>query len=228
MGLGRLLVRLVHPLKVVQAFLIRSVDILLFKSMCVFLLSIVDVYLGKWGFLWECGNQKSALSAQNLECPPDNITQLSTYWAIGVLSSPSPSSSGTWSNTIVIINYDESPSHNIKHKCLHIGLHLQSFKRISKEPQFCFSQIPRHICTFGVSETGDRWVMTSSRPKLGLIESQVQLRFFGFKTFSNWLSQSYLTLDYKRVHRYSPNEHIYSRDLSSLVKHLFEFVFVWC
>ena len=42
--------------------------------------------------------------------------------------------------------------------------------------------------------------MTSSRPKLGLIESQVQLRFFGFKTFSNWLSQSYLTLDYKRVH----------------------------
>ena len=108
------------------------------------------------------------------------------------------------------------------------GVNLQSFKRISKEPQFCFSQIPRHICTFGVSETGDRWVMTSSRPKLGLIESQVQLRFFGFKTFSNWLSQSYLTLDYKRVHRYSLNEHIYSRDLSSLVKHLFEFVFVWC
>ena len=73
--------------------------------------------------------------------------------------------------------------------------------------------------------------MTSSRPKLGLIESQVQLRFFGFKrggTFSNWLSQSYLTLDYKRVYRYSPNEHIYSRDLSSFVKHSFEFVFVWC
>ena len=60
--------------------------------------------------------------------------------------------------------------------------------------------------------------MTSSRPKLGLIESQVELRFFGFKTFSNWLSQSYLTLDYKRVHRYSPNEHIYSRDLSSLIR----------
>ena len=214
-----------------QVFLFRSVDILLFKSVCVFLLSIVDVYLGKWGFLWECGNQKSALSAQNLECPPDNITQLSTYWAIGVLSSQSPSSSGTWSNTITIINYHKSPSHNIKHKCLHIGQEESTFSLSKESPKshnFCFSRIPRHICTFGVSETGDRWVMTSSRPKLGLIESQVQLRFFGFKTFSNWLSQSYLTLDYKRVHRYSLNEHIYSRDLSSLVKHLFKFVFVWC
>ena len=80
MGLGWLSVRLVHLLKIMQVFLFRSLDILLFKTVCVFLLSIVDVYLGKWGFLWECGNQKSALSAENLECRPDNITQLSTYW----------------------------------------------------------------------------------------------------------------------------------------------------
>ena len=47
MGLGWLSVRLVHLLKIMQVFLFRSVDILLFKTGCVFLLSIVDVYLGK-------------------------------------------------------------------------------------------------------------------------------------------------------------------------------------
>ena len=158
--------------------------------MCVFLLSIVDVYLGKWGFLWECGNQKSALSAQNLECPPDNITQLSTYWAIGVLSSTSLSSSGTWSNTIYHHQLSWGPVTQYKAQVSTYrsrGVNLQSFRRISKEPQFCFSRIPRHICTFGVSGTGDRWVMTSSRPKLGLIESQVQLRFFGFKRGGEFL-----------------------------------------
>ena len=118
----------------------------------------------QWGFLWECGNQKSALSAQNLECRPDNITQLSTYWA-------------RRRESLKRRNPRRGKRHNFQE----------------------FLEIFVHLATLGQGLV-DRWLMTSSGPKLGLIERGFRLGFQGGwgdefgGNFSNWVSQSQLTL----------------------------------